>query len=199
MTKGYLKVFLDWSVRYQKLTDEEFGRLVRAAISYKSTGVVPQLDGREELVWDGIQIDIDMDNERYAAVGEARSEAGKRGAEARWSAKRQEADGKNSKCHLPHGKNAQEKEEEKEKEEDSKERVKRKKYGEYKNVLLTDEELAKLQEEFPDYLQRIERLSEYMAQHGKSYKSHLAVIRAWARNDQPKTESLGWMRQYLGG
>ncbi len=62
------------------------------------------------------------------------------------------------------------------------------KYGEYKNVLLTDEELEKLKEEYPDYLERIERLSSYVESTGKKYKSHYATIRNWARNDK-KTES----------
>ena len=60
----------------------------------------------------------------------------------------------------------------------------RHKHGFYNNVLLTDEEYEKLQEEFPhDYSDRIERLSEYIASTGKKYKSHLATIRSWARND----------------
>lgn len=60
----------------------------------------------------------------------------------------------------------------------------RHKYGFYKNVLLTDEEYEKLQDEFPhDYTDRIERLSEYIASTGKKYKSHLATIRSWARKD----------------
>ena len=60
----------------------------------------------------------------------------------------------------------------------------RHKYGAYKNVLLTDEDMAKLQEEFPmDWPGRIERLSEYMASTGKKYKNHLATIRNWAKRD----------------
>ena len=60
----------------------------------------------------------------------------------------------------------------------------RHKYGLYKNVLLSDEEYQRLQEEFPhDYTERIERLSEYIASTGKKYKSHLATIRSWARKD----------------
>lgn len=57
------------------------------------------------------------------------------------------------------------------------------KYGEYNNVLLADEELEKLKLEYPDYLERIERLSSYVASTGKSYKSHYATIRNWARKD----------------
>ena len=60
----------------------------------------------------------------------------------------------------------------------------RHKYGTYENVLLTDEDFKKLQEEFPnDHFERIERLSEYIASTGKKYKSHLATIRSWARKD----------------
>lgn len=58
------------------------------------------------------------------------------------------------------------------------------KYGEYNNVLLTDDELEKLQTEYPDWSERIERLSSYIASTGKSYKSHYATIRNWARKDQ---------------
>lgn len=57
------------------------------------------------------------------------------------------------------------------------------KYGEYNNVLLSDEELDKLKTEFSDYEERIERLSIYMASTGKSYKNHLATIRNWAKKD----------------
>ena len=65
----------------------------------------------------------------------------------------------------------------------------RHKYGEYDNVLLSDEDFQKLTNEFPiDYLQRIERLSEYIASTGKTYKNHLATIRAWARKEKPKNE-----------
>lgn len=63
------------------------------------------------------------------------------------------------------------------------------KYGEYKNVLLTDEELEKLKAEYPDWEERIERLSSYVASTGKSYKSHYATIRNWARKDK-KGESV---------
>lgn len=61
----------------------------------------------------------------------------------------------------------------------------RHKYGEYKNVLLSDEDLAKLKNEFPsDYDDRIERLSSYIASTGKVYKNHFATIRVWAKKDK---------------
>ena len=60
------------------------------------------------------------------------------------------------------------------------------KYGEYNNVLLTDDELQKLKTEYSDYEERIERLSSYIASKGVKYKSHYATIRTWARNDTQK-------------
>lgn len=61
----------------------------------------------------------------------------------------------------------------------------RHRYGQYKNVSLTDADLQTLQEEFPnDWQQRIERVSEYVASSGKTYRNYLAVIRAWAKKDQ---------------
>ena len=63
----------------------------------------------------------------------------------------------------------------------------RHKYGIYKNVLLTDEDMEKLKFEFPDDWQnRIERLSEYIASSGKTYKNHLATIRVWAKKDKER-------------
>ena len=72
----------------------------------------------------------------------------------------------------------------------------RHKYGEYKNVLLTDEQMDKLKTEFPnDYQERIDRLSEYCASTGKTYKNYLATIRNWAKKDnQPKKVSSGFNR-----
>lgn len=81
-----------------------------------------------------------------------------------------------------------EKEEDKDKEPISKDIGKKSptkhKHGEYGNVLLTDEELEKLQAEYPDWQERIERLSSYIASKGAKYKSHYATIRNWARKDQ---------------
>ena len=66
----------------------------------------------------------------------------------------------------------------------------RHKYGLYEKVLLTDEDYEKLKAEFPDdYRERIARLDEYMASHGKTYSNHLATIRNWARKDKAKQKT----------
>lgn len=79
----------------------------------------------------------------------------------------------------------------------------RHKYGEYKNVLLSDLDMEKLKEEFPnDYAERIERLSCYMASTGKTYKNHLATIRNWARKDnqrKPTNQNGAYQQKPAGG
>ena len=59
----------------------------------------------------------------------------------------------------------------------------KKAYGEFENVLLTDEEYNKLQNQFTDLAQRIERLSLYIESKGAKYKSHYATLLSWARKD----------------
>lgn len=63
-------------------------------------------------------------------------------------------------------------------------------YGAFKNVRLSDEDLGKLKTEFPDWEDRIERLSEYMASTGKTYRDHLATIRTWARKDRERNANV---------
>jgi hypothetical protein len=61
------------------------------------------------------------------------------------------------------------------------------KYGAYKNILLSDDELEKLKSEFPDnYQSWIERVSSYVASTGKTYKNYLATIRNWAAKERPQ-------------
>lgn len=70
----------------------------------------------------------------------------------------------------------------------------RHKYGRYENVLLSDSELDKLKKEFPsDWEERIERVSEYCASAGKSYKNFLATIRTWARKDAKEMKTANKM------
>ncbi|WP_034858432.1 helix-turn-helix domain-containing protein [Enterococcus casseliflavus] len=67
----------------------------------------------------------------------------------------------------------------------SKSQPDRHKYGEYKNVLLSDDQMEKLKSEFPnDWEERIDRVSEYCEVTGKTYKNYLATIRAWAKKDK---------------
>lgn len=71
---------------------------------------------------------------------------------------------------------------------------KKKKYGEFENVLLTGEEHEKLVDSLGDIGAReyIERLSSYLAQSGRRYRSHYATLLNWWRKDgKPVSRSKG--------
>lgn len=66
------------------------------------------------------------------------------------------------------------------------ERVQKKSaYGEFENVLLTDVERAKLDDKLGDICasEYIEKLSAYLAQTGRRYKSHYATVLNWWNKD----------------
>lgn len=58
-------------------------------------------------------------------------------------------------------------------------KVNKQKYGEYKNVLLTDEEYKKLNDEFGNVDELIKFLDEYMGEKTYKSKSHYLSIRRW--------------------
>lgn len=92
-----------------ELTDEEFGKFVRAYASYIETGVEPNFDDRSmRLMWKTVKAFDDMNCEKYESTSAARREAGKRGAMKRWAqeGKGMASDNKNSKCHFANSKNA---------------------------------------------------------------------------------------------
>lgn len=69
---------------------------------------------------------------------------------------------------------------------------KKHKYGEYKNVLLKDEELQKLKEEYQNWQELIKYLDEYIEMKGYKAKSHYLAIRKWVidavnKNQKSKT------------
>lgn len=70
-----------------------------------------------------------------------------------------------------------------------KEKPQKHRHGKFKNVLLTDEELEKLREKFPDtYEAMIDRLSYGIESKGYKYKSHYATILNWYRRDTEEKE-----------
>lgn len=60
-------------------------------------------------------------------------------------------------------------------------------YGIYNNVILSDKEIKDLEAEFPTkYREYIDRLSTYMAKHGKEYASHYVTVKSWLLEDKAK-------------
>ena len=194
----YLKVFTDFAEVIEPLSEAERGRLFTAMLQYASTGETAELKGAERFVWPTAKQNIDrtrVEAERNAACG---SKGGR-------PKKPPETD-LNRKKPAETDLNRKKADKDKDKDKDNiippispngdivpleGERPRKHKYGEYKNVLLTDDELEKLKAEYADYLDRIERLSSYIASTGKTYKSHYATIRNWARADAEKGRDNG--------
>ena len=82
---------------------------------------------------------------------------------------------------------------ENENEDVNKDKEQKHKYGEYKNVLLTDKELKKITDKFPNWKELIEKLDSGIEMKGYKYKSHyLAIVNVWSKN---QTKDLGSKRQ----
>lgn len=199
MARNYAVLPHEYLEEMDCLSDAEFGRLMRALLVYSSTGKLPALSGNEKILAKRVVMQEDRYQQYYSDLTEKRSDAGKKGMASRWGDKGITADNKdNNVTPVITADNKDNYTETKTKTKTeinpvtdvtgrdtrTREALARHKYGQYDNVLLSDEDLSKLQSEFPtDWEARIERLSEYMAYKGVSYKSHLATIRAWARKD----------------
>lgn len=164
---------------------------VRFALkTFEDLGMVEICDGAVTLPnWNKYQ-----SVEKFESQNEKAKERMRRYRERkRLSEVKPEKEASNEKCYVTvTSRYAIEEEEEEEKEKEKKKdkyKPSRHRYGEYKNVLLTDTDMEKLKAEFPDdWEKRIERLSAYMASTGKSYKNHLATIRNWARMQKERDE-----------
>jgi len=67
------------------------------------------------------------------------------------------------------------------------------KYGEFKHVMLKDEELKKLQQEYENWEELIKYLDEYIEMKGYKAKSHYLAIKKWvvdAVNKKPRANNI---------
>lgn len=79
----YIKLFVDYLDAIEPLGDAERGRLFTSLLEYARTGEAPQLGGNERFLFPMMRAQIDRDNAAMAELSEARSKAGKIGAEAK--------------------------------------------------------------------------------------------------------------------
>ena len=81
--KEYVKLWMSYADYFEPLDDAEIGCLVRAMISYKSSGVTPEFSGNERFVWPAIKRDIDQAIAAQAEFAEKQSKNGKKGGRPR--------------------------------------------------------------------------------------------------------------------
>lgn len=83
MAKGTFIVYDEIKDSLDEMTDEEIGRLFRGMVDYHVTGEEPELEGGLKFAFIPIRQQMDRDDEKWAKTREARSEAGKKSAEAK--------------------------------------------------------------------------------------------------------------------
>lgn len=89
----------------EELTDAEFGQFIRAYAAYVEDGTEPVFTDRSmRMMWKTVEAFDEMNLKKYSATSEARQEAGKKGAKARWNC--HNANSKNSNCHNANSKNS---------------------------------------------------------------------------------------------
>ena len=89
----------------EELTDEEFGKFVRAYAAYVETGAEPEFSDRSmRMMWKTVKAFDKMNTQKYSSTSEARQEAGRKGAQKRWNCNN--ANSKNSNCHNANSKNS---------------------------------------------------------------------------------------------
>lgn len=95
----------------EELTDAEFGQFIRAYAAYAEDGTEPVFTDRSmRMMWKTVEAFDEMNLKKYFSTSEARSKAGKRGMEKRWSSKSSDSkitnDSKNNNCYFANNKNS---------------------------------------------------------------------------------------------
>lgn len=77
----YIMLYHDALVEYSPLSDEQFGRLIRAALQFAKTGTETELSAPESILWPGLKMRILRDAEKYQKICDKRADAAKK----RWN------------------------------------------------------------------------------------------------------------------
>lgn len=195
--KSFL-VYTEWGEAIEKLSREERGDLFLALIIYADTGEKIELSLAADIAFSLFKNALDRDAEKWENTRKKRAEAGKKGG-------RPKSDNNDVKAKKANG--LPEKQTKAKKavnvndnvnvnvnvnsnviDSDNSKAPTCHKYGEYKHVLLSDDQYSSLIKDFgedkvKDYIRRVD---EYCEQHGKSYKNYTLTIRNWIRRNREK-------------
>ena len=97
MARNYAAVPHEYLDEMAELSDEEFGRLMRALILYSSTGQEVQLAGNERYLYKRVIAQENRYQQNYDDLEEKRSEKAKRAAALRWNKENAQACSSNAK------------------------------------------------------------------------------------------------------
>ena len=97
--KSSFLFYAEWAKNIEILTDEQSGVLLKAILALANDTELPQMDAVTRMCFSFIETQIERDSAKYEGRVASRSEAGKKGAEARWQ------NGKNGNAINRNGKN----------------------------------------------------------------------------------------------
>lgn len=200
MDKNNFLLYKDFKSTIDILTDEQAGKLIKGVFSYVNGRIEPNFtDGMLIVAFNVLKAQLERDLVKYKVIVERNQTNGAKGGRPKNNPDEKEKPKK------PSGLNGNPKNPSEPKKADSdsdsvrdsdidKKNMKHK-YGEFKNVLLTNDEYEKIKTSFTDYNEKIENLSMYIKSKGAKYKSHYATILNWSRKEN-KTEVKE--REFLG-
>ena len=173
-------------VAIKELEDEQLGRLFRALFE-KQLGNEVVLTNDIKIAFNFINNQMVVDNQKYKKKFETLKNNAKKGGapKGNQNAKKQKQPNREKNNLNDNDNDNVTIINDSLKEKNKKEKIS---FGEFKNVLLSEEELEKLKQRFSDYELRIEKLSNYIASKGDRYKSHYATILNWARNEKKESD-----------
>lgn len=117
MSRCYIKAFFDWIEQTAALEDDERGRLFVAILEYARSGIVPEMKGRESILFPVFKSQIDRD----AETSVKQSENGKKGGRPKTKSNQTKPNETNEKPTKANKEEEKEKEKDKDKEEDKEE------------------------------------------------------------------------------
>lgn len=83
--KETMLIYTTYLEKFQMLTNEQFGLLVRLLLAYQATDEIPEIDDAlVSMAFDVIKVDLDQNNDKYQETIDKRKEAGRKAAEKRW-------------------------------------------------------------------------------------------------------------------
>ena len=97
MGKCYVKAYYDWIEQTAALTDAERGRLFIAILEYARTGIPPELDGAESILFPVFRTMLDRDDELSAERSRNGAKGGKQTQASSSKIKQTEANAKDLK------------------------------------------------------------------------------------------------------
>ena len=198
--KKSFMIYLDNEKQVNMLTDEQAGKLFKALFEFAKDGTETDFnDGMIAMAFSFMADSIKRDTEKYESICQKRAENIKK----RWNKKQNEGNTNDTNvyncnfCNTNHTHIDKDKDIDidKDKEIDINKRTGKpspappksvkKKFGEYGNVSLTDEQYSQLVKDYGEPVMNdyIQRMDEYIQMKGKKYKDFNLALRNWIKKD----------------